>query len=62
MSRGLVKGRVLFTRVKRLVANVANFGESCLQDLVKDVKERDYFEELSIDGRIILKWVLKKWD
>ena len=34
MSRGLVKGRVLFTRGKRLVANVANFGERSIQDLV----------------------------
>jgi len=34
MSRGLVKGRVLFTRVKKFVANVANVGERCVQDLV----------------------------
>ena len=34
MSRGFVKGRVLFTRRKRLVAHVANFGERCMQDLV----------------------------
>jgi len=34
MSRGLVKGRVLFTRGKRLVANVANFGERSIRNLV----------------------------
>jgi len=28
--------------------------------LVGNLKERDCVEELSIDGRIILKWILKR--
>jgi hypothetical protein len=27
---------------------------------VENLKERDYVEELSVDGKIILEWVLEK--
>jgi hypothetical protein len=30
--------------------------------LVGRSRERDHFEGLEINGRIILKWVFKKWD
>jgi len=30
--------------------------------LVGNMKERDHLENTGVDGRIISKWILKKWD
>jgi hypothetical protein len=30
--------------------------------LVGNLRERDHLENRNLDGRIILKWIFKKWD
>jgi hypothetical protein len=36
--------------------------EKCIQNILsKNLKGRDYMEDLSIDGKIILAWILR-WE
>jgi hypothetical protein len=35
-------------------------GEICEGFWWEDLSERDHLEDLSVDGRIILKWIFKK--
>jgi hypothetical protein len=34
--------------------------EKCIQCLVGKPEEKDHLEDLSIDGRMILEWILRK--
>jgi len=43
------------------VAHVVGRGEMHTGFCWEDLKERDHLEDLGVDGRIILKWILKKW-
>jgi hypothetical protein len=27
-----------------------------------NLRERDHFEDQDLDGRIILRWIIRKWD
>jgi hypothetical protein len=36
--------------------------EKCVQEFGRNpLKERDYYEELGIGGRVIIKWILRKY-
>ena len=36
-------------------------GRRAYRVLVGDLRGRDHLEDLGLDGRIILKWIFKKW-
>jgi len=29
---------------------------------MENLRDRDHLEDLGVDGRIILRWILRKWD
>jgi hypothetical protein len=49
------------SRRKRWAIHVARMGEVHTRSWWGDLGETDQLEELGIDGRIILKWIFKKW-
>jgi hypothetical protein len=53
------------SRIIRWVGHVAYMGEKllnkCSTEFVGKCEERRHLEDISTDGRIILKWILNKW-
>jgi hypothetical protein len=48
----------------RWVGHVARFGgeEKCMQGIGREnLRERDHLEDSDVDGRIILRWIFRKW-
>ena len=47
----------------RSVVHVARVEEKKrVQDLLGNWQKSDHLEDICVDGSIILKWLLKKWD
>jgi hypothetical protein len=54
--------RVIKSRRMRWVRHVARMGELHTGFRWGDLMEGDRLEDADIDGRIILNWILRKWD
>jgi hypothetical protein len=55
--------RMVKFRRMRWVGHVAGMGqEKYIQGFGGELRERDHLEDVGVDGRIILKWIFKKWD
>jgi hypothetical protein len=37
-------------------------GEACTEFWWGNLRDRDHWEDQGIDGRIILRWIFRKWD
>ena len=56
--------RVIKSRRMRWAWNVARMGRGEVYTGFwwGNLRERDHFEDPAVDGRIILRWILSKWD
>jgi len=56
--------RVIKSRKMRWAGHVARMGrgEACTGFQWGNLKERDYGGDQGVDGRIILRWIFRKWD
>jgi hypothetical protein len=56
--------RVIQSRIMRLATHVACMGEREVHTGFwwRNLRKRGHLEDPGVDGRIILKWILKKWN
>ena len=56
--------RVIKSRIMRWAGHVARMeeGEVCTRFWWGNVRERGHWGDQDVDGRIILRWILTKWE
>jgi len=54
--------RVVKSRRMRWAGHVARMGEGCTSFWWGNLRERDHWEGPDADGRIILRWIFRKWE
>jgi hypothetical protein len=56
--------RVIKSRRMRWAGHVARLerGEACTGFWWGNLRKRDHWENPGVDGRIILRWIFRKWD
>jgi hypothetical protein len=65
LNCSLTSVRVIKSRIMRRVGHVASMeeGRGVYRVLVGgNLKEREHRGDPSVDGRIILRWIFRKWD
>ena len=54
--------RVVKSRRMKWAGHVANMGEGCIGFWWGNLRERDHWGDPDADGRIILRWIFRKWE
>jgi hypothetical protein len=54
--------RVVKSRRMRWAGHVARMGEGCTGFWWGNLRERDHSGDPGVDGRIILRWIFRKWE
>jgi hypothetical protein len=56
--------RVIKSKIIRWTEHVACMGkgEACIRFWCGNLRERDHWGDPGVDGRIILRWIFRKWD
>jgi hypothetical protein len=54
--------RVIKSKRKIWAGHVARMGEACTGFWWGNLRQRDHLRDPGVDGRIILRWIFRKWD